>query len=171
MDTATFSPIPTENVEPNHQEEEDQHHYGEQGRVSSSSSSTTSTTIPEVTKLIGIRDNNKKETWSSLFFVIFTPLRWFQMLADSVHWSFVIGVVVVYGMSQGVGGSLFRVASDYYWKDVQMIQPSEAQIFSGIINIPWIVKPLWGILTDVLPIAGYRRRPYFILSGRRSQIT
>ncbi|CAL9106866.1 unnamed protein product [Musa acuminata var. zebrina] len=97
-----------------------------------------------------------------------SPLRWFRMLAEEMHWSFVFGVITVYGISQGFGGAIAKVATDYYWKDVQMVQPSAAQVYHGIISIPWIVKPLWGLLTDVLPIAGYRRRPYFILSGKEA---
>lgn len=93
------------------------------------------------------------------------PINWFKMLATEMHWSFVFGVVVVYGISQGLGGALNRVGMEYYMKDVQKVQPSEAQIYTGITSIPWIVKPLWGLLTDVLPIFGYRRRPYFLLAG------
>ncbi|GAV80075.1 BT1 domain-containing protein [Cephalotus follicularis] len=96
---------------------------------------------------------------------ILTPVYWFKMLANEMHWSFVIGVVVVYGISQGLGGALSRVGTEYYMKDVQKVQPSESQIYTGIMSIPWIVKPLWGLLTDVLPLFGYRRRPYFILAG------
>ncbi|XP_072962043.1 probable folate-biopterin transporter 3 [Typha angustifolia] len=94
-----------------------------------------------------------------------SPLQWFQMLAKEMHWSFVYGVVIVNGISQGLGGAICRVASDYYWKDVQRLQPSEAQVYQGITSLPWIVKPFWGLLTDVIPVAGYRRRPYFILAG------
>ena len=94
------------------------------------------------------------------------PIHWFKMLATEMHWSFVLGVVVVYGISQGLGGALARVGTEYYMKDVQKVQPSEAQIYAGITSIPWIVKPIWGLLTDVVPIRGYRRRPYFILSGK-----
>ncbi|KAF9614331.1 hypothetical protein IFM89_018084 [Coptis chinensis] len=106
----------------------------------------------------------EKPTKGLLYFVK-APVEWFTMLAVEMHWSFVLGVVVVYGINQGLGGGLGRVGTDYYWKDVQKVQPSEAQVYSGISYIPWIVKPLWGLLTDVLPIAGYRRRPYFILAG------
>ncbi|KAA8521720.1 hypothetical protein F0562_012393 [Nyssa sinensis] len=96
---------------------------------------------------------------------VWTPIYWFKMLAMEMHWSFVFGVVVVNGISQGLGGALGRVSTDYYMKDVQKVQPSEAQVYSGITNIPWIVKPLWGLLTDVVPILGYRRRPYLVLAG------
>uniref|UniRef100_A0A1D1Z7L6 General alpha-glucoside permease n=2 Tax=Anthurium amnicola TaxID=1678845 RepID=A0A1D1Z7L6_9ARAE len=94
-----------------------------------------------------------------------SPLRWFRMLAREMHWSSVMGVMVVYGISQGVGGGLFRVGFEYYWKDVQKVPPAKAQVYQGVTSIPWIVKPVWGLLTDVLPIAGYRRRPYFIFAG------
>jgi BT1 family len=93
------------------------------------------------------------------------PLDWFRMLSRELHWTFVYGVVTVYGISQGLGGSIWRVGSDYYWKDVQQVQPSAAQVYQGVVSIPWMIKPIWGLLTDVVPVAGYRRRPYFILSG------
>ncbi|ERN07070.1 hypothetical protein AMTR_s00019p00060350 [Amborella trichopoda] len=93
------------------------------------------------------------------------PVLWLKMLSDELHWTFVTGVVIVYGISQGLGGALSRVASDYYWKDVQLVQPSASQFYQGITYIPWVVKPLWGLFTDVCPVAGYKRRPYFILAG------
>ncbi|KAL6012207.1 hypothetical protein ACLOJK_002685 [Asimina triloba] len=99
--------------------------------------------------------------------LLWAPLNWLMMLSREMHWSSFMGIIVVYGVSQGTGGSLSRVAGDYYWKDVQKVQPSQSQIYQGITSIPWIVKPLWGLFTDVLPIAGYRRRPYFILAEIR----
>ncbi|XP_019224031.1 PREDICTED: probable folate-biopterin transporter 2 isoform X2 [Nicotiana attenuata] len=93
------------------------------------------------------------------------PINWFKMLAVELHWSFVFGVVIVYGVSQGLGGAFSMIGTEYYMKDVQKVQPSESQVYSGITSIPWIVKPLWGLLTDVVPILGYRRRPYFVFAG------
>lgn len=93
------------------------------------------------------------------------PFNWLKLLATEMHWSFVVGVIVVYGIGQGVGGSLSRVATEYYMKDEQKVQPSEAQIYQGVTSIPWMVKPIWGLMTDVIPILGYRRRPYFMFSG------
>ncbi|KAK6237071.1 hypothetical protein SCA6_012408 [Theobroma cacao] len=100
-----------------------------------------------------------------LCYCFWGPMYWFKMLAVEMHWSFVFGVVSVYGINQGFGGALARIGTEYYMKDVQKVQPSEAQVYAGITSIPWMIKPIWGLLTDVLPIMGYRRRPYFILSG------
>ncbi|KAJ1700394.1 hypothetical protein LUZ63_000173 [Rhynchospora breviuscula] len=97
--------------------------------------------------------------------LVLQPFRWIAMLARELNPSFIFGVFLVYGLSQGFTGSFFRVVSDYYWKDVQKIQPSAVQMFSGLYYIPWLMKPVWGVLTDVFPVYGYRRRPYFIFAG------
>lgn len=110
-------------------------------------------------------DDDEPQPMGRFWDCICAPFYWFKMLAREMHWSFVFGVIVIYGVSQGLGGALARVGTEYYMKDVQKVQPSEAQIYGGITSIPWIVKPLWGLLTDVLPIVGYRRRPYFIFAG------
>ncbi|VAH37242.1 unnamed protein product [Triticum turgidum subsp. durum] len=66
---------------------------------------------------------------------------------------------------KGVGSSFGSVAAGYYWKDVQRVQPAASQFYQGVVNVPWVVKPLWGLFTDVVPVAGYRRRPYLLLAG------
>ncbi|KAI4332862.1 hypothetical protein L6164_017738 [Bauhinia variegata] len=111
----------------------------------------------------GVLEKNEQKRW--ICGCLCVPIHWFNMLSRQMHWSFVFGVIVVYGISQGLGGAFAGVGTKYYMKDVQKVQPSEAQVYAGITSIPWIVKPLWGLLTDVLPIFGYRRRPYFILAG------
>uniref|UniRef100_A0A0D9W6R8 Major facilitator superfamily (MFS) profile domain-containing protein n=1 Tax=Leersia perrieri TaxID=77586 RepID=A0A0D9W6R8_9ORYZ len=90
---------------------------------------------------------------------------WLRRLSRELHWSFVLAVVAVYGACQGVGDAVGGVAAGYYWKDVQRVQPSAAQFYQGFVSAPWVVKPIWGLLTDVVPVAGYRRRPYFLLAG------
>ncbi|KAJ0965752.1 hypothetical protein J5N97_026890 [Dioscorea zingiberensis] len=97
--------------------------------------------------------------------IILEPFQWLSMLCRELNPSFVFGVLLVYGLSQGFAGSFFRVVTDFYWKDVQKLQPSAVQMFMGFYYIPLIMKPLWGLLTDVFPISGYRRRPYFRIAG------
>lgn len=109
------------------------------------------------------RRNNVRKAFGEM---MLRPLQWLKMLGEELHWSFVLGVVIVYGISQGFGVGLSRVSTQYYMKDVQKVQPSQAQVLIGVIHFPWIVKPLWGLLTDVVPIFGYRRRPYFIFAGK-----
>ncbi|XP_058114325.1 probable folate-biopterin transporter 6 [Magnolia sinica] len=111
------------------------------------------------------KDTGPPPVLANALIVLSEPFQWLKMLSKELNPSFVFGVFLVYGLSQGFSGSLFRVVSDYYWKDVQRLQPSVVQLYSGFYYIPWIMKPIWGLLTDVFPIYGYRRRPYFILAG------
>lgn len=98
------------------------------------------------------------------------PFKWLKMLIDELHWSFVLGVVFVYGISQGLGAGLSKLSIQYYMKDDLRVQPSESQIYFGLMMIPWIGKPLWGFITDTVPIFGYRRRPYFVFAGNNVSI-
>jgi hypothetical protein len=43
-------------------------------------------------------ENESKKGFCGCFCL---PIIWFKMLATEMHWSFVFGVVVVYGISQG----------------------------------------------------------------------
>jgi BT1 family len=36
---------------------------------------------------------------------------------------------------------------------------------AGVFTLPWVLKPLYGFMSDGLPIFGYRRRSYMLLSG------
>ncbi|KAF4351774.1 hypothetical protein F8388_008784 [Cannabis sativa] len=119
-----------------------------------------SETEPPATKT-----NNRHPFIIKLLKIILEPLQWLQMLSSQLNPTFVFGVILVYGFNQGFSGSFFKVVSDYYWKDVQKIQPSVVQLYTGLYSIPWIMKPIWGLMTDVFPVKGYRRRPYFILAG------
>ncbi|KAL8130029.1 hypothetical protein V2J09_019184 [Rumex salicifolius] len=93
------------------------------------------------------------------------PIEWVRSLSSQLNPTFVAGIFLVYVLSHGFGGSYFKVASDFYWKDVQRINPSVVQLFWGFYYIPWVLKPIWGILTDVFPLAGYHRRPYFLIAA------
>ncbi|CAN8236766.1 unnamed protein product [Cochlearia groenlandica] len=110
-------------------------------------------------------ENKIKARRNAVVSVLIQPFQWLQMLCLRLNSSFVVGVVLVYGLNQGFSGSIFKVVTDYYWKDVQQVQPSVVQLYMGLYYIPWVMRPIWGLLTDVFPIRGYKRKPYFVVSG------
>ena len=65
---------------------------------------------------------------------------------------------------QGILG-LARLAVSFFLKDDLGLTPAEVAALTGISSLPWIIKPVFGFISDGLPILGYRRRPYLILSG------
>lgn len=72
-------------------------------------------------------------------------------------------ILLVYFV-QGILG-LARLAVSFFLKDDLGLTPAEVAALTGIASAPWTIKPLFGFLSDGLPILGYRRRPYLILSG------
>lgn len=41
----------------------------------------------------------------------------------------------------------------------------QVAVLVGLAGLPWVVKPLYGFLSDSVPLFGYRRRSYLILCG------
>jgi folate/biopterin transporter len=74
-----------------------------------------------------------------------------------------LAILAVYFV-QGILG-LARLAVSFFLKDELSLGPAAVSALMGIVAIPWMVKPLFGFISDGLPILGYRRRPYLILSG------
>ena len=72
-------------------------------------------------------------------------------------------ILIVYFV-QGILG-LSRLAVSFFLKDELGLSPAEVSALFGIVVLPWVIKPLFGFLSDGFPIFGYRRRPYLILSG------
>ncbi len=70
-------------------------------------------------------------------------------------------VYVVEGLGQ-VGG-LIAQPLNYYLKTAQGWTPLQITAFISLFNLPWIIKPLYGLISDFLPLFGYRRKSYLIL--------
>jgi folate/biopterin transporter len=74
-----------------------------------------------------------------------------------------LAILLVYFV-QGILG-LARLATSFFLKDELGLTPAEVAAMMGIISLPWVIKPLFGFLSDSLPIFGYRRRSYLLLSS------
>lgn len=74
-----------------------------------------------------------------------------------------IAILTVYFV-QGILG-LARLAISFFLKDELALSPAQVSALFGIVALPWIIKPVFGFISDGLPLFGYRRRPYLVLSG------
>lgn len=74
-----------------------------------------------------------------------------------------LGILSVY-LVQGILG-LARLAVSFFLKDDLGLTPAQVAAMMGVAALPWVVKPLFGLVSDGLPILGYRRRPYLVISG------
>jgi MFS family permease len=70
-------------------------------------------------------------------------------------------VYVVEGLGQ-IGG-LIAQPLNYYLKVAQGWTPVQITGFITLFNLPWIIKPLYGLISDFVPLFGYRRKSYLLL--------
>jgi predicted MFS family arabinose efflux permease len=78
-------------------------------------------------------------------------------------WFFAI-VYSVEGIGQAKSGILGQPLT-YFLKETQHWDTVRISVTLSVLDIPWIIKPLWGAISDFLPLFGYRRRPYLILAS------
>ncbi len=72
-------------------------------------------------------------------------------------------VYVVEGLGQVVG--LISQPLTYYLKEVHGWTPVQVTAFLTVFNLPWIIKPLYGMVSDFIPLFGYRRKSWLILAN------
>lgn len=63
---------------------------------------------------------------------------------------------LVWGFSIGSMEFLFREYA---------VSGPRLQIYKAIVMLPWAMKPIFGLISDALPIMGYRKGPYMAISS------
>lgn len=87
--------------------------------------------------------------------------------ADSnAVWRFMVFLALIF-LSQGLGGGGGVISQPlmYYLKEAIHWQPDEVTKFLSVLVIPWIIKPLYGLLSDYVPLFGLRRKPYLFIAN------
>nr|CCA22642.1 folateBiopterin Transporter (FBT) family putative [Albugo laibachii Nc14] len=87
--------------------------------------------------------------------------QWAQRLQRTFGTSFVMLVATVY-CAQGFM-SFSKLALNYFFKDNLALEPAESQALLTIVLFPWGIKPLYGIMSDSLPLFQYHRKSYIII--------
>ena len=72
-------------------------------------------------------------------------------------------VYLVEGLGQIVG--LISQPLTYFLKQVHGWTPVQVTAFITLFNLPWIIKPVYGLISDFVPLFGYRRKSYLIIAN------
>lgn len=86
-------------------------------------------------------------------------------MAESVR--YLMFLVGTFYFLQAMGGNpgLHTQALQKFLKEILNFSPSQSAAFYFFVGIPWMIKPVYGIISDFLPILKYRRKSYFIIMG------
>ena len=71
----------------------------------------------------------------------------------------------VYFFSLNGLGALPNLSLSFILKEQMKLDPSQMAYFQAVTLLAWVVKPLWGLISDSFPILGYKRKSYLILTS------
>jgi len=98
------------------------------------------------------------------------PLGWIAStlgldeLADKFGYKLLVMLFASQHMMKGFAGALMGPCSSYLYKAYNVAGP-QMQIFGGVTQLPWAMKPIIGLLSDAFPIKGYHKGPYILLAS------
>ena len=72
-------------------------------------------------------------------------------------------VYAVEGLAQPDG--LIAQPLSYYLKTSEGWTAAQITAFTSLLYIAWIIKPLYGLISDFVPLFGYRRKGYLVLAN------
>jgi MFS family permease len=72
--------------------------------------------------------------------------------------------IALINLAEGLGqvGGIINQPLVYFLKSNLGFAPDQVSKYLSFLIIPWIIKPLYGLVSDYVPIFGYHRRPYLI---------
>ena len=73
-------------------------------------------------------------------------------------------VISLIALSQGLL-CIADLSLSYLYKDDLNLSPTQVAMVVSLTHAPWIIKPLWGFVSDCYPILGRRRSPYLFVFG------
>src|SRR5437660_3485938 len=50
-------------------------------------------------------------------------------------------------------------------KETHGLSPAQVATFGTIVLVPWLIKPVYGLISDAFPLFGRRRKSYFLLTS------
>ena len=73
-------------------------------------------------------------------------------------------VYTVEGIGQAKVGVIWQPLT-HYLKETQNWDPVQIATSLAVLDVPWVIKPLYGMVSDFLPLFGYRRRSYLLVAN------
>ena len=72
-------------------------------------------------------------------------------------------VYAVEGIGQARVGIILQPLTNYL--KTHGWTPLEVTAYFGVLNFPWVIKPVFGLISDFVPLFGYRRTSYLLLAS------
>ena len=77
-------------------------------------------------------------------------------------------VYLVEGLGQT--GGLIAQPLNYFLKQQYGWTPVQVTAYLTVLNFPWIIKPVYGLASDFIPLFGYRRKAYLVIANAAAAV-
>jgi len=92
------------------------------------------------------------------------PTEWLLTLERCFGYKLLTMLFVSQHLMKGFAGSFTGPATQFLYRSYNVTGP-RMQIFGGVTFLPWAMKPIIGLVSDCLPIRGYNKAPYILLTS------
>ncbi|KAG2773780.1 hypothetical protein PC129_g5347 [Phytophthora cactorum] len=89
-------------------------------------------------------------------------IHWFKSMRLQFGDGLLLQIFFVY-FTQGIRSTLCSLGTSYYLNETLALHPAQSESLRATAAIPWIIKPLYGMLSDSVPIWGTRRKSYLLI--------
>mmetsp|Transcript_94064 Transcript_94064/g.252400 ORF Transcript_94064/g.252400 Transcript_94064/m.252400 type:complete len:562 (-) Transcript_94064:171-1856(-) len=89
---------------------------------------------------------------------------WLSMLNAHFGHELLVMLFFVQHLLKGFVASLSIKATPFLYRSYHLPGP-QIQIYGSVSQLPWSMKPIIGLLSDVMPIGGYNKAPYIVLTS------
>jgi len=89
---------------------------------------------------------------------------WFAGLQEHFGYKLLSLLFVVQHLMRGFVDNFTLQAQPYIYRSYHIPAP-QMQIYQGITQLPWALKPVIGLMSDVVPIGGYNKGPYMLIAS------
>lgn len=96
-----------------------------------------------------------------VFGVCCRSTKFMSDLESNFGWRLLALLCVAQHVLKGFVGSLMGKATPYLYRAYKVPAP-QAQVYGGIVTLPFAMKPILGLVSDTLPIMGYHKGPYIL---------
>jgi len=112
-----------------------------------------------------IKTSSKDEFFAyHIFDAPFALYRWFMMLNEQYGHQLLVLLFTSQHLMKGLANSLAGAASSWIFKSYHVPGPT-MQIYGGVASMPWALKPIVGMISDIFPIGGYNKAPYILITS------
>jgi len=88
---------------------------------------------------------------------------WLEKLTGVFGWKMLTMLFFVQHLGKGFCNSTIMSMLPFLFKTYH-VPAAQVQVLSGVIRIPWAMKPILGLLSDTFPIGGYNKAPYMFVT-------